>query len=100
MGLYSGGLIIGRIFASGIWGAYFLGGLFWGAYYRNFTVFCFKVAHNCIEQFRTLVVITQLCITNDDNMASFERLISANRLPRQRENPPTTFFILDLDAHE
>ena len=28
MGLYSGGLIIGRIFASEIWGAYFRGGLF------------------------------------------------------------------------
>ena len=27
MGLYSGGLIIGRIFASEIWGAYFSGGL-------------------------------------------------------------------------
>ena len=70
------------------------------AYHRNFTVFCFKVAHNSFEQFRTLVVIVQLCITNDDNMASFERLISANRLPRQRENPSTTFFILDLDAHK
>ena len=30
MGLYSGGLIIGRIFASEIWGAYFREGLFWG----------------------------------------------------------------------
>ena len=30
MGLYSGGLIIGRIFASEIWGAYFLKGLFGG----------------------------------------------------------------------
>ena len=30
MGLYSGGLIIGRIFASGIWGAYFREGLFLG----------------------------------------------------------------------
>ena len=41
MGLYSGGLIIGRIFASEIWGgAYLLGGVFFGggAYYRNFTV--------------------------------------------------------------
>ena len=28
MGLYSGGLIIGRIFASEIWGAYFREGLF------------------------------------------------------------------------
>ena len=27
MGLYSGGLIIGMIFASEIWGAYFWGGL-------------------------------------------------------------------------
>ena len=34
MGLYSGGLIIVRIFASENWGAYF-----WGAYYRNFTVY-------------------------------------------------------------
>ena len=47
MGLYSGGLIIGRIFASEIWpGAYFRKGLFFflgggGAYYRNFTVFLF-----------------------------------------------------------
>ena len=30
MGLYSGGLIIGRIFASEIWGAYFREGLFFG----------------------------------------------------------------------
>ena len=52
MGLYSGGLIIGRISASEIWGAYFSEGLFiflffyffggeggGGGYYRNFTVF-------------------------------------------------------------
>ena len=31
MGLYSGGLIIGRIFVSKIWGAYFREGLFLGA---------------------------------------------------------------------
>ena len=47
MGLYSGGLVIGRIFASEIWGGggrlfsggliVFLGGR--GTYYRNFTVF-------------------------------------------------------------
>ena len=30
MGLYLGGLIIGRIFASEIWGAYFWEGLLWG----------------------------------------------------------------------
>ena len=30
MGLYLGGLIIGRTFASEIWGAYFQEGLFWG----------------------------------------------------------------------
>ena len=30
MGLYPGGLIIGRIFASEIWGAYFWEGLFFG----------------------------------------------------------------------
>ena len=41
MGLYSGGLIIGRIFASEIWGAYFREGLFFfffgggGAYYQK-----------------------------------------------------------------
>ena len=41
MGLYSGGLIIGRIFVSEIWGAYFREGLVLGgvAYYRNFTAF-------------------------------------------------------------
>ena len=39
MGLYLGGLIIGRIFASEIWWAYFREGLVFGrAYYRNFTV--------------------------------------------------------------
>ena len=50
MGLYSGGLIIRRIFVSEIWGAYFQEGLFFllfyyyifflegGAYYRNFKV--------------------------------------------------------------
>ena len=30
MGLYSGGLIMGRTFPSEIWGAYFLGGEGWG----------------------------------------------------------------------
>ena len=45
MALYSGGLIIGRIFVSEIWRAYFRESLifFWGggvgAYYRNFTVY-------------------------------------------------------------
>ena len=44
MSLYSRGLIIGGIFASEIWGAYFfLGGGWGGAYYRNFTVCCIKV---------------------------------------------------------
>ena len=44
MGIYSGGLIIGRIFASEIREGLFLGGLFMagggggGAHYRNFTV--------------------------------------------------------------
>ena len=33
MGLYSGGLIIGRIFASEIWGAYFREGLFFIFYF-------------------------------------------------------------------
>ena len=48
MGLYSGGLIIGRIFASENWGAYFREGLFLGgrgaggSYYRNLTVFGMK----------------------------------------------------------
>ena len=49
MGFYSGGLIIERIFASEIWGAYFREGLLFlwrgggggggGANYRNFMVF-------------------------------------------------------------
>ena len=42
MGLYTGGLIIRRIFVSEIWGAYVQEGLFLfggrGAYYRNCTV--------------------------------------------------------------
>ena len=45
MGLYSGGLIIGGIFARKIWGAYFREGFFWGrggGTYRNFTVFGIK----------------------------------------------------------
>ena len=59
MGLYTGGLIIGRIFASEIWGPYFREGLYiylyiylffsagggeGGAYYRNFTVYSFNRA--------------------------------------------------------
>ena len=36
MGLYSGGLIIGRIFASEIWGAYFQEGLFFIFYFFFF----------------------------------------------------------------
>ena len=43
MGLNSGGLIIGRTFASEIWGAYFQESFFWGwgggAYYRNFILY-------------------------------------------------------------
>ena len=42
MGLYSGGRIIGRIFASEIWGAYFREGGGGGAYYRNFTASRYK----------------------------------------------------------
>ena len=46
MDLYLGGLVIGRIFASEIWGAYFRRAFFWGggvgaAYYWNFTVLPF-----------------------------------------------------------
>ena len=36
MGLYSGGFIIGRIFASEIWGAYLREGLFFIFYYIFF----------------------------------------------------------------
>ena len=36
MGLYSGGLIIGRIFTSDIWGAYFREGLFCGGLLSEF----------------------------------------------------------------
>ena len=49
MGLYLGGLIIGRIFASEIWGAYLREGFFLGGgraycpYYRSFTVLNFGV---------------------------------------------------------
>ena len=51
MGLYLGGLIIGKIFASEIWGAYFREGLLFlffflggggGGGYRNFTVCSFN----------------------------------------------------------
>ena len=58
MGLYLGGLIIGRIFASEIWGAYFhegllfffWGGGWWGAHYCNFMVFSkFKKVINLLE---------------------------------------------------
>ena len=42
MGLYSGELIIGTIFASEVWRAYFREGLFGGTYYRNFTVYGIK----------------------------------------------------------
>ena len=40
MGFYSGGLIIGKIFASEIWEAYFREGslTLGGAYYQNFMV--------------------------------------------------------------
>ena len=44
MGLYSGVLIIGRIFACEICGGLFSGGLIFGwAYYQNFTVFWVKL---------------------------------------------------------
>ena len=36
MGLYPGGLIIGRIFVFEIWGAYFREGLFWGGLLSEF----------------------------------------------------------------
>ena len=69
MSLYPGGLIIGMIFTSEIWGAYFQEGLFIylsfffffggggggggeGAYYWNFTVYYYRVIcsvfHNII----------------------------------------------------
>ena len=60
MGLYSGGLIIGRIFESAIWGggAYFREALFFfggggGSYYRNFTVvrLCLGRLHEKCYQF-------------------------------------------------
>ena len=41
MGLYSGGLIIGRIFASEIWGAYFREGLFYFIIYLFIYLFNF-----------------------------------------------------------
>ena len=42
MGLYSGGLIIRKIFAYEIWGAYFQEGLFYGGAYQNFMVSAFQ----------------------------------------------------------
>ena len=53
MGFYSGGLIIGRIFASEIWGVYFREGLFEGGdYYRNFTVYFHlaRILYKCSVQ--------------------------------------------------
>ena len=42
--------MIGRIFASEIWRAYFREGLFLGgAYYRNFTVYNVEVEHKYFE---------------------------------------------------
>ena len=47
MGLYSGGLIIGRIFAVCDLGGLFSGGFIFGrAYNRNFTVFMTKMINN------------------------------------------------------
>ena len=62
MGLYLGGLIIGRIFTSEIWGAYFQEGLYLGeggGYYRNFMVFQLQKSRNLLLPFkiRTFILL-------------------------------------------
>ena len=63
MGLYSGGLIIGRIFASGIWGSYFREGLFLGELiigilqYLGLTTECFCNNSYCASKSKTTVLI-------------------------------------------
>ena len=63
MDSYLRGLIIRRIFASEIWGAFFLGGGGRGAYYRNFTgIFLYYVrSHPIILQLTS----GMLCVTRD-----------------------------------
>ena len=52
MGLYSGGLVVGRIFASEIWGAYFWEGLFFGELIIR--ILCYiKGPWLCINCFQT-----------------------------------------------
>ena len=72
MGLYLGGLIVGRIFAFEIWGAYFREGLlllfFWGgggAYYRNVTVLFTSCIHLMLSsRGLSLSICTVLCKSN------------------------------------
>ena len=67
IGLYSGGLIIGRIFASEMWGAYIWEGLFSGGliYYQNFLVMqwlCFSdepCHQQCLQICGLLTVIKE-----------------------------------------
>ena len=60
MGLYSGGLIIGKIFAYEIWGAYFQEGLFYGgAYYQNFMVSAFQ---QCCDGFDGVIIFSMTLI--------------------------------------
>ena len=57
------GLIIRRIFASGIWGTYFQG----GAYYRNFTVcelFWMVVDHGHVHMVSPIYMLSQSKCTN------------------------------------
>ena len=65
MGLYSGGLIIGRIFASEIWGAYFREGLFIYLFIYlfilfGFVLFCFVLS--CFVLFYFILIIFYLFI--------------------------------------
>ena len=59
MGLYSGGLIIARTFASEIWGDYFFWGGGVGAYYRNFTVSLLSTINFCARSLDTTHHVVQ-----------------------------------------
>ena len=68
MGLYSGGLIIGRICAPEIWGAYFQEGLFLEDYHQNFTVLPPLMAR--LPQVPCSSVVEHLDLSNQEVMGS------------------------------
>ena len=74
MGLYSGGLIIGRIFASEIWGAYFREGLlseFYGTFGVVYTILIMMKSFHLYSYPLLHHILLFLARANPQNKLSF-----------------------------